>query len=134
MSDLMAIARAFYAQAVTDPQAAAEAHLAPDFVLENPLPQFIPFGGRYHGREGFVAYLGEIFATIDMGPLEMQEWVVGDRTVAVRGEERSVVLATGRSYHMRFVHWLSFDENGRITAMREFNDTAEMGKAFDQPG
>jgi hypothetical protein len=30
------------------------------------------------------------------------------------------------------VHWLTFDDSGRISIMKEFNDTAEMAKAFDQ--
>jgi len=33
---------------------------------------------------------------------------------------------------MRFVHWLTFDDAGRITAMREFNDTAALAEAFDR--
>jgi len=40
------------------------------------------------------------------------------------------VFATQKRYRMRFVHWLSFDDQGLITNMREYNDTAEMDKAF----
>jgi ketosteroid isomerase-like protein len=130
MSDLLSRAQAFYAAALADPAAAAEQYLSEDFVLENPLPEPIPFGGSYRGREGFLRYLGELAAAIDMGPLQMQEWVADGRTVAVRGRESSRVRQTGRVYEMRFVHWLSFDEDGRLTAMREFNDTAAMRPAF----
>ena len=65
-----------------------------------------------------------------MGPLEFDEWVADDTCVVARGREVSRVRSTGHSYDMRFVHWLSFDGTGKITAMREFNDTAEMARAF----
>ncbi len=131
MSDLIDHAKGFYAMALSDPAQACAAYLAPGFTLENPLPDYIPFGGIYHGAEGFVEYLTKIGETIDMGPLQMAEWAAGDRTVVVRGEEESLVKSTGRKYRMRFVHWLTFDSGGKVIVMREFNDTAEMGKAFD---
>ncbi len=131
MSTLIDHAKGFYAMALSDPAQACATYLAPDFTLENPLPDTIPFGGVYHGAEGFVEYLTKIAAAIDMGPLHMEEWAADDHTVVVRGEEESLVRSTGRKYRMRFVHWLTFDGDGKVTAMREFNDTAEMGKAFD---
>lgn len=130
MSNLIERAKTFYELALSDPARACEEFLATDFVLENPLPSQIPFGGVYQGADGFVQYLTQIAETIEMGPLEMAEWTADKRTVAVRGEEESLVKSTGRKYRMRFVHWLSFDDEGKITAMREFNDTAEMQKAF----
>ena len=33
-------------------------------VLDNPLPEPIPFGGRYEGRNGFAAYLQAIASGI----------------------------------------------------------------------
>lgn len=67
-----------------------------------------------------------------MGPLEFEEWVIGDGVVAVRGREASNVRSTSRRYDMRFVHWLSIADDGKVTWMREFNDTAEMAAAFGQ--
>ena len=94
--------------------------------------EHIPFGGRYEGTEGFLKYLGEIFAAIEMEALEMDEWVADARTVAVRGEDKGLVRSNGRKYRMRFVHWLTFDDTGRIAFMREFNDTAALAEAFDR--
>ncbi len=123
-------AKGFYALALSDPGQACQTFLADDFCLENPLPEIVPFGGTYQGADGFVRYLTEIAGAIDMGPLDMEEWTEGNGVVAVRGHEESLVRATGRTYRMRFVHWLSFDEYGKIRVMREYNDTAEMEKAF----
>ncbi len=130
MTDLIDRAKAFYRDVLTDPQQASAVYLADDFVLENYLPEHIPFGGRYEGREGMVRYLTEIANAIDMGPLEIEGWVAGQGSVVLRGEEESVVHSTGKSYRMRFVHWLDFDDSGCITRMCEYNDTAEMGGAF----
>lgn len=130
MGDLLKKAKNFYAAVLSDPAAAADEYLAEGFVLENPLPDVIPFGGTYSGKAGLLRYLGKINEALDMGPLEFDEWLADGNGVVARGREVSRVRATGRSYDMRFVHWLSFDASGRLTAMREFNDTAEMVRAF----
>ena len=132
MSDLITTAKSFYRDGLSDPVSACETFLSQDFVLENYLPQHFPFGGRYEGASGFLKYLGEISSAIDMGPLHMDEWVTEGNVVVVRGTEESMVKSTGRKYAMSFVHWLTFDDSGRILIMKEFNDTAEMAKAFDQ--
>ena len=67
-----------------------------------------------------------------MEPLEMEEWVTDSRTVVVRGVDNGLVRSSGRRYSMRFVHWLTFDDQGRIALMREFNDTAALADAFDR--
>ena len=131
MSNLIERAKSFYGVALIDPETACAEYLAENFVLENPLPSHIPFGGTYDGATGFIQYLTEISQAIEMGPLEMDDWVANESEVVARGSEASLVKSTGRRYAMRFVHWLSFDETGRITTMREFNDTAEMAAAFD---
>jgi len=106
------------------------ARLADDFVLTNPLPDPIPFGGRFHGAAGFLEYLERIF-----GALELEEFVVdeilsdGDRVVTV-GRERSRVKSTGRRYAMEWVHVLGVAD-GRIRSLREYNDTAAMRDAFE---
>ena len=132
MSDLIDKVKAFYAELPSDPIAACGKFLSDNFVLENFLPEHIPFGGRYEGTEGFLKYLGEIAAAIEMEPLEMNEWVADARTVAVRGEDNGLVRSSGRRYRMSFVHWLTFDDTGRIALMREFNDTAALAEAFDR--
>ena len=66
MSDLVNRAKTFYGQALSDPSAACDEFLASNFVLENYLPDHIPFGGRYEGASGFLQYLGEITEAIEM--------------------------------------------------------------------
>ena len=131
MSNMIATAKAFYGDVLTDPAAAANRYLADDFLLENYLPEHIPFGGRYQGRAGLVQYLTELSHAIDMGPLDIQAWTGDGAEVVLRGAEKSLVKSTGKTYAMHFVHWLSFNEAGKIRNMREYNDTAEMADAFE---
>ncbi len=132
MTSLIDQARAFYSLALTDPAKACDDFLAENFVLENYLPEHFPFGGCYEGPTGFLTYLQEISSALEMGPLEMDAWVCDGNEVVVRGTESSLVKSTNRRYSMRFVHWLSFNDEGRVTVMREYNDTAEMAGAFDE--
>jgi len=130
MTNLIERAKDFYKLALTDPVAATVEFLADDFVLENYLPEHIPFGGRYVGAEGFIQYLTEIAGGIDMGPLQMDEWCANGNTVVARGVEDSLVRSTSKKYSMVYVHWLTFNDDGQLTNMREYNDTAAMGSAF----
>ena len=129
-SPLIGRAQQFYGSLLTDFDTAVREYVSDAFVLENYLPAEIPFGGRYEGHEGLGRYLGELAAAIEMGPLDLKEWLASGNSVVVRGSESSTVLATGKRYAMDFVHWLEFDEDGRVVSMREYNDTAEMASAF----
>jgi ketosteroid isomerase-like protein len=131
MSTNLERAQAFYGILLSDTEKAAKAYMSADCELENPLPAPMPFGGVYRGHQGFVDYAMKIMETIEFKRFDLLEWSDGGSVVTVRGFEESLVKATGRIYGMRWVHWLNFDAEGRITHMREYNDTAEMLKAFE---
>ncbi len=106
------------------------ARLADDFVLTNPLPEPIPFGGRFEGTAGFLRYLEQISAALDMEEFVV-ETIVGDVDhAAVIGRERSRVKSTDRRYAMEWVHVLEVSD-GRIRSLHEYNDTAAMRDAFE---
>lgn len=105
--------------------------LAEDFVLANPLPAIIPFGGTYEGPAGFVEYAKGIAATIAMEDFGVDQILCDGNQVAVTGRERSRVASTGRTYTMEWVHVLRVAE-GQIHHLREYNDTAAMLAAFEQ--
>jgi hypothetical protein len=90
MSDLLTTAKTFYSEVLTTPVESCEKYLSSDFVLENYLPDYFPFGGRYEGAAGFLQYLGEITGALEMGPLKMDEWMTSDNVVVVRGTENSL--------------------------------------------
>lgn len=108
---------------------ALERYVAEDATLVNPLPDPIPFGGTFEGREGFARYLEGILTGIEIEAFEIDEiFAEGDR-VTVLGRETSRVRATGKRYTMDWVHVLTVRED-RVTHMREYNDTAAMRDAF----
>jgi hypothetical protein len=110
-------------------QDAARDLLAEDFVLLNPLPAVIPFGGRYAGSAGFLEYMGLISESIEMLEFVVDEIMSEGERVVVVGREKSRVRATSRIYEMDWVHVFRASE-GRIHSMREYNDTAAMLVAF----
>jgi ketosteroid isomerase-like protein len=57
--------------------------------------------------------------------------IAGDGMVAAIGVERdTLVLPTGKRYDMPFVHVIRFNDDGKVTHVREYNDTREMVAAF----
>lgn len=108
---------------------ALERCVALEAVLENPLPDPIPFGGRFEGRKGFARYLEAILAGIEMESFEVDEFVAEGDVVVVLGRETSRVRSTDARYTMAWVHVLRV-EGDQIVSMREYNDTAAMQTAF----
>lgn len=129
--DYIALTKEFYDLLLSDFDAAVKNFLADEFVWENPLPECVPFGGVYHGAEGLGTYLTGLSAAIEMSPLHFDEMIAGDGIVAAIGvEANTLVLPTGKRYNMPFVHVIRFNAHGRITHVREYNDTREMTSAF----
>ena len=108
---------------------ALERFVDPEAVLENPLPEVIPFGGVFEGRQGFAAYLEAILRGISIERFEVDEIFADGERVTVLGRETSLVHTTGQRYTMSWVHVLTV-RDGRIVHMREYNDTAAMAVAF----
>lgn len=102
--------------------------LAEDFVLTNPLPDPIPFGGRFEGPAGFLQYIGGIAGQLEIKDFAVDEILSDGENVVVTGRERSLVVPSGREYEMDWVHVLRVSQ-GRIHSLREYNDTAAMRDA-----
>lgn len=108
---------------------ALERFVDADAVLENPLPDPIPFGGRFEGRQGFADYLQAILAGIEIEQFDIDEILVEGERLVVLGRETSRVRSTDKRYTMSWVHVLTV-RDGRVQHMREYNDTAAMAAAF----
>ncbi|MGH3639598.1 MAG: nuclear transport factor 2 family protein [Mycobacterium sp.] len=100
-----------------------------DSVLDNPLPDAIPFGGQFAGPAGFAAYAQAIAAAIDIEQFEIDEILAQADRVVVLGRETSRVRNTDRRYTMAWVHVLTV-RDGRVLRLREYNDTGAMDAAF----
>jgi ketosteroid isomerase-like protein len=109
---------------------ASKQSLDPSFVLTNPLPAPIPFGGRFEGVAGFLEYMAGIAQEIEIKEFVIDEILADGDRVVVTGRERSRVIRTDREYEMEWVHVLDA-AGGRVQAMREYNDTAAMRDAYE---
>ena len=97
---------------------------------ENQTPDNVPFGGIYKGKEGFTRYVQEIFASLELGKLGIDDVVAQNDTVVVVGSESSLVKSTGRRYTMSYVFVFKFADDGKILRVREYVDTAALSAAF----
>lgn len=122
--------RTFYGHFLAGKFEEAAAMLTDDFVLTNPLPEPIPFGGRFEGSGGFLAYLGSFGGTLEIREFSLDEVICDGERVVVTGRERSRVISTDREYTMEWVHVLGV-RDGRIASLREYNDTSAMRDAFE---
>jgi len=107
--------------------------LAEDVVWINLLPEHIPFGGEYRGREGVAEYFQLLSETFEMGEYvyDQFEFIESGNTLVIVGYEKDGrVIPTGKTFDLHFVWVVKFDDEGRICYLREHNDTAAIGEAF----
>lgn len=108
--------------------------LAGDFVWENHLPTHVPFGGRYVGAQGLQQYLQQLSAAWVIGELVFQDFIFDPETriLAATGvEQNGKSTRTGRTCDMAFVWEFRFALDGKLSYLREYNDTASIGGTFD---
>lgn len=102
-----------------------------DFVWINYLPEHIPFGGIYKGPEGLMQYGRSLAKAIELKPLHVDDILVKGNNAVIIGVERGTrVKATGKLYDMDWVHVVKYENNGKISYLREYNQYEEMAAAF----
>jgi ketosteroid isomerase-like protein len=65
--------------------------------------RLLPWGGEYHGFEGFQKFFGQLFRFVD-SQLSVEEFVDAGDKVIVIGWSRGHVRATGATFNIRAVH------------------------------
>ena len=122
-----------YAATMKSDFEASLALLSDDIVWINLLPDNVPFGGTYRGREEVVRYFSQMAETFVIGEYEWDqfEYIESGNTLVMVGYERDgKAVPTGRVFDLHFVWVVKFDDQGRICYLREHNDTAAIGDAF----
>ena len=107
--------------------------LSEDVVWINLLPEHVPFGGEYRGREAVTAYFQLMAETFLIGSYlyDQFEFIESGNTVVVVGFEKDgKAIPTGRVFDLHFVWVVKFNDDGKICYLREHNDTAVIGDAF----
>ena len=107
--------------------------LSEDVVWINLLPDHIPFGGEYRGREGVVDYFTLLSETFVLGDYvyDQFEFIESGNTLVIVGFEKDgKAIPTGKVFDLHFVWVVKFNDDGKICYLREHNDTAAIGDAF----
>ena len=97
------------------------------------MPDNVPFGGTYRGKEQVVRYFAQMAETFVIGEYDWDqfEYIESGNTLVMVGYERGgKAVPTGRVFDLHFVWVVKFDDQGRICYLREHNDTAAIGDAF----
>jgi ketosteroid isomerase-like protein len=118
---------------LTDPETAFAQYIDPQIVLENYLPEHVPFGGRYEGHQGLMQYLTQLAENHEMGSFEFADFYVdtdANTLIAVGAEKNAAGKAKGQRFDMPFAYVVKFNESGQMNYLREFNDTAAIGAAY----
>ena len=112
---------------------ASLAMLSEDIRWVNILPDNVPFGGEYLGRDGVAKYFGKMAESFVLGSYHFDkfEFIEADNSVVLVGfEEGAKVPSTGKVFDLHFVWVIKFNDQGEIIFLREHNDTAAISDAF----
>ena len=129
--DTRETAQAFYDAflSMRDPAEFCAQHFDENATWEIFLPDSVPYGGRYRGRDAIRDYLVTVFGHLQMKHFEVKTLIVEGDTAVALGAEAGYVPATGRTMESDFVHVIRF-ENGKVAHGREYYDTYAMERAF----
>jgi len=122
-----------YAAMMTSDFEASLDLLADDIVWINLLPDHVPFGGTYQGKQEVVRYFTLMAENFVIGDYlwDSFDYIESANTLVMVGFEKDgKVIPTGKTFDLHFVWVVRFDDDGKICYLREHNDTAAIGDAF----
>lgn len=76
----------------------------------------------FSGKDGAASFINKILTTTEIIKFEPQQFVTGDNTVVVIGEEHQKIKRTGEDLKQRWVQIYTVERN-LITRMEEFATT-----------
>ena len=98
------------------------AHLAPDVVMHQ--ASSLPYGGEWHGYEGFQEFIAAMGETWDGLWFDEQQFLSDRDRVVVYSRGRLRARRTGRTLKTSLLQWISF-RDGLITQFRPYyHDTS----------
>jgi uncharacterized protein len=104
---------------------------ADDAVAHGPAPAgVLPWGGVYNGREGIAQLLKALGESLEDEQFKQHEFIAQGNKVVVPGYAKGHAKPTGRSYEIEFVHIWSVRNDGKISELHVYNDTAALVEAL----
>jgi ketosteroid isomerase-like protein len=128
--DGRAVVEDLYA-AISERDADGATHLLAEDVTWT-VPDSLPAGGAYHGREAVGAYLSRLVDTWHELEHRPERFVEDDRHVVVTGESAMTASKHGERDRVPFAHVMRID-GGRIASVDEFTDTVRITRLLGSP-
>ncbi|HEV3468579.1 MAG TPA: nuclear transport factor 2 family protein [Pyrinomonadaceae bacterium] len=91
-------------------------------------PGQIPYAGRLRGRDDVRGFFDRLSATEEITHFEPGEFIAQGDKVVVTGNYKGRTRAAGRDYDLDWLHLFTV-RDGRISAFREYVDTAALAEA-----
>ncbi|MEV6321617.1 nuclear transport factor 2 family protein [Nocardia sp. NPDC051787] len=125
MSSKFEVVKGFYAATQAGDGPSILALLHPEFMARTAPGMPCGAGGTFHGPlEAMTKIWGAVDREFDTAPYDETWHETTDGTVVVTGHYRGAARATGREYDAEFVHLWQVDDDGRITRLHQYTDTA----------
>jgi hypothetical protein len=126
----IALTRGLYAAFGRGDIASIAAARAPDIRWEvKGRPKDYPTIGPRNGPAGVLAFFKQVAETQEPVAFTQNKFHAADDTIIVLGNYKWIVRKTGTPVDADFVHVFTV-KNGKVTAFREFTDTAQFAEAY----
>jgi len=89
----------------------------------------VPWHAPIHGKKELPRFFTALGEHVAMETFEPRAFLTDGRDVVVKLRIAYTVKGTGRRVDEEQVQWWSFDDAGRITALRHYEDTAQVRSA-----
>lgn len=89
----------------------------------------IPYSGTYKGKNEVVKFIGNIVSNVEILDFKVEQILNNEKTVVVLGSEKQKIKQNGKTLEQKWVQIYTV-ENGLITKMEEFANTAYSEKLF----
>lgn len=89
----------------------------------------IPYSGTYKGKNEVVKFIGNIVSNVEILDFKVEQILNNGKTVVVLGSEKQKIKQNGKTLEQKWVQVYTV-ENGLITKMEEFANTAYSEKLF----
>jgi ketosteroid isomerase-like protein len=103
--------------------------MSPSVTWELPKVENVPFTGKFQGVEGVGRFFSALAGALDILKFEPREFIAQGNKVIVLGENRYRVKEQKEEYDSKWVDVLTV-ENGKITSYEQYDDTAQLERAF----
>lgn len=91
----------------------------------------IPYSGTYKGKDEVVKFIGNIVSNVEILDFKVDQIIGNGKTVVVLGSEKQKIKKNGKILEQNWVQVYTV-ENGLITKMEEFANTAYAEKLFSK--